>query len=391
VTNITVRGTKKAISAAKAAIVAIADQIAEEITVSVVVESRFHRTLIGAGGQGLKELVTRCGGPSDPKLQAGLIRFPRQGEPSNEVKLRGEPKLVNKIKNELEKAVANLRDRVVLGVDIPAGQHRALIGRGGQHLNDLQNKRDVQIQFPGSRSYTQVGEPENSADLADVEAANLVKVSGSRAACEATIEELKGQIKPVAPAGIVGTASVPLKYHHAISQQGNFFRTLRSFGVQVDQSQHPSKSAVPPKPVSTAAGTARIDELEDELSMETQWEVVSNYQDSEDGDSLWTLKARDQASLDRAQKLIQEAIGQAQHMSHVGYLTLSDRSVFPRIVGSKGANVARLRVETGADITVGREDNTIVIIGSEIAILAAKDAIVRIASNPGRPQRRYQD
>lgn len=75
VTNITVRGTKKAVAAAKSAILAIADQVAEEITVVVAVESKFHRTLIGPGGQGLKELVTRCDGPSDSKLQAGLIRL----------------------------------------------------------------------------------------------------------------------------------------------------------------------------------------------------------------------------------------------------------------------------------------------------------------------------
>jgi hypothetical protein len=75
VTPITVRGTKNAVSAAKAAILAIADQIGEETTATVAVESKHHRTLIGAGGQGLRDLVARCDGPSDPKLQAGLIRL----------------------------------------------------------------------------------------------------------------------------------------------------------------------------------------------------------------------------------------------------------------------------------------------------------------------------
>jgi polyribonucleotide nucleotidyltransferase len=75
VTRITVRGTKKAVAAAKAAILTISDQVAEETTVTIGVEAKFHRTLIGAGGQGLKELVSRCGGPSDTKLQAGLIRL----------------------------------------------------------------------------------------------------------------------------------------------------------------------------------------------------------------------------------------------------------------------------------------------------------------------------
>lgn len=74
-TNITLRGTKKGINAAKVAILAIADTVTEEITATVAVESRFHRTLIGAGGQGLRDLVKRCGGPADTKLQAGLIRL----------------------------------------------------------------------------------------------------------------------------------------------------------------------------------------------------------------------------------------------------------------------------------------------------------------------------
>ena len=98
---------------------------------------------------------------------------------------------MNRLKTELETAVATLRDRVILAVEVPAHQHRALIGRGGQHLNDLPAKRNVQIQFPGSRSYDQVGESENAAAFSDVDPANVVKVSGSRAACEATIGELK--------------------------------------------------------------------------------------------------------------------------------------------------------------------------------------------------------
>lgn len=76
VTNITIRGTKKSIADAKAAILAIADTIAEEITAVVPVENKYHRSLIGPHGQALKDLVARCGVPNaDPKLLAGLIRL----------------------------------------------------------------------------------------------------------------------------------------------------------------------------------------------------------------------------------------------------------------------------------------------------------------------------
>lgn len=116
---------------------------------------------------------------------------PRQGEPGDEVRLRGSPTVVNKLKAELEKVVKDLRDRVVMGVNIPAVQHKALIGRGGQHLNDLQARTGAQVQFPGSRSYNQVGAPENADELKDTSPADVVKVSGPRAACEKAITELK--------------------------------------------------------------------------------------------------------------------------------------------------------------------------------------------------------
>jgi hypothetical protein len=127
-------------------------------------------------------------------------------------------------------------------------------------------------------------------------------------------------------------------------------------------SAQPKQPAVPSHPPSNGNTEARIDDLEDTNSG-VSWEVIPNYQNAEEGSATWTLKARDQAGLDKAKTAIQDAIAHAERMSHIGFLTLSDRSSFPRIVGAKGSNVARLRDETGADITVSKENNTIVIVG----------------------------
>ncbi|CAE6410521.1 unnamed protein product [Rhizoctonia solani] len=380
-TLITVRGTKAAIADAKKQILAIASEVGEETTVTINIENRFHRNLIGAGGQGLKDLIAKVGGPSEPKAQTGLIHFPRNGEPDDEVTLRGEPALVKKLQKELEKIVSELRDRVVLGVDIPAQHHRVLIGRGGQHLNELQDRHNVTVQFPGSRSYYQIGEPENVDELAEVPPENIVKVSGSRSACEKAMKEMSD--RPTPQEQVTTTITVPLRYVHSISQQGIFFRSLRQIGVQVDQSQQPSKAASTPRP-PPSGGAARIDE--ESIEEAVQWQVAENHQDGEEGDAEWTLRGRDQAALDKAQSMIEEAVAQAQSASHVGFLTLADRSAFPRIVGTKGASVARLRNETGAEITVGREDNTIVIIGSESVIEHAKSKILDIVNNSTRPR-----
>jgi KH domain len=73
--TVTCRGSKKAIAAAKAAIQLIVDQVDEEVTDVLTIEPRFHKALIGAGGQALRNLILRCGGPADTKDQAGLIRL----------------------------------------------------------------------------------------------------------------------------------------------------------------------------------------------------------------------------------------------------------------------------------------------------------------------------
>jgi len=73
--TITCRGSKKAIASAKAAIQSIVDQVGKEVTEVLTIENKFHRALIGGGGQGLRNLIARCGGPADSRAQAGLVRL----------------------------------------------------------------------------------------------------------------------------------------------------------------------------------------------------------------------------------------------------------------------------------------------------------------------------
>jgi predicted PilT family ATPase len=393
--TVTCRGSKKAIAAAKAAIQSIVDQLGEEVTDVLTIENKFHKALIGGGGQGLRSLIVRCGGPADPKVQAGLVRFPRPGdEPNDEVRLRGEPSLIKKLKAELEKATADLRDRVVFGVQVPAAAHSALIGRGGRILINFQNTHNVQVQYPGSNSYRFTGDPENTEELGDVAPEELVKVMGPKAAVEQAIEQLKSQVNDATPhESIIDTITVPLKYHEAVTRQGSIFRTLRSYGVEAEASAQPTKSATPSRPSNSdsATPTARVDDVEEtqESVTEAQWEVVENYTDAEEGESTWTLKGRDQGGIDKAKSAITEAIEKAQAATHVGFLTLADRASFPRIVGAKGSNIARLHDMTGAHVFVGRENSTIIITGSASSLDDAKEDILKTVHSPPRQRRGY--
>jgi polyribonucleotide nucleotidyltransferase len=74
-TAVQLRGTKKAVAAAKEAILAISTEVSDEVTEIVRIEPKFHRNIIGAGGQTLRQLVTDAGGPPEPRLQAGLVHL----------------------------------------------------------------------------------------------------------------------------------------------------------------------------------------------------------------------------------------------------------------------------------------------------------------------------
>ena len=205
---------------------------------------------------------------------------------------------------------------------------------------------------------------------------------------------------------VTDTISVPLKYHDAVTRQGSIFRTLRSYGVEAEPSAQPTKSATPSRPSNSETPTARVDDVEDSV-VEAQWEVAENYTDAEEGESTWALKGRNQEGIDKAKATITQAIENAQAATHVGFLTLPDRSSFPRIVGAKGSNIARLHDMTGAHILVGRENNTIIItgtfyhssvsrmqepncvLGSTSSLEAAKEDILKTVHGPPRQRRGY--
>ena len=416
-TTITVKGDKKGIAAAKIAILAVVDQVKDEVVATMTIDQKYvslvqvnrggnaanvptqHRSLIGQGGQKLRDTVSTCGGPSEGYKQAGLITLyealcsispkklmsrhsPKQGDSTmDQVRLRGDAKLVNAIKAAFEKQVKTLKETIVIGVVVPSSQHATKIGRGGSALQDLQRKTNTAIHFPGSRQYTSVGEIENKDELEGAEAADVVKVMGSKEGCAQAAEQL--QIFTERPARVdtrtpaqdlpSRSISIPTKYYHHITSDQSLLRSIRSAGGSLAY-PHPA----PPKPIvarpstngtSLAAKAARIDLDADEgaddgLVEEGEWELIENYQEGTEGEMDWVLRAKEE-DLDKVEGVLQGAVGRATAATHIGLWTGLPRSAFPRIIGSKGSTISRLRAETGADIQVGKDDDLITITGGE--------------------------
>jgi len=137
----------------------------------------------------------------------------------------------------------------------------------------------LSIQFPGSRQYNSAGEPENASELSEVAPNELVKVIGTREACQQAIDVLSTASEtpsrsrtPVGRNGGGGSASrtvsVPAKFFHALTEQGLLARQLRQSGIQLDlPTNAPAKVELkrPEAPVSEpGANSARIDEDQEE-------------------------------------------------------------------------------------------------------------------------------
>jgi hypothetical protein len=118
---------------------------------------------------------------------------------------------------------------------------------------------------------------------------------------------------------------------------------MKTYGVQLEHATDPLQSLSP----GHVKPDARIDDESGPIT-DIQWTIQSNFERAEEEDTSWTLKAPNQTSLEKAEKRFDEALKAAQKASHIGYLRLPNRKAFPRIVGTKGSMVNRLRDETGA-------------------------------------------
>ncbi|TIB32483.1 hypothetical protein E3P84_02529 [Wallemia ichthyophaga] len=377
--TINLRGTKKAIQVAKSDILAIIDELnAQQIINITDIDGKYHKSIIGQGGSKLRELIEKAGGPADNQSQSGMVQFPKPNSESQTIVIKAEKSLAGAIETEIRGFVADLSDRKTYVISIPTALHGDLIGRGGTKLMAMQREYNVSIHFPGSRDYNNMDAPVNVDELAAVDPATIVKVTGKTTCVEAAIEDLKKKSTVVSK-----TINVPNKHYHSMSENGRFFRGLRSYGVTVDVSSPPAKTnssglpepsdLTPPEPVS------RVD-VDEEDEIAHKWESYELQSGDDDSQSEWKINGKDDQSVNRAVKAIENALDRVKRSEYIGYLVLQNRSTFPRIVGSKGSGIERIKNDSGVQsLTVSKSELPLItFIGSKDAIEYAKESVLNI-------------
>ncbi|EPS41164.1 hypothetical protein H072_4956 [Dactylellina haptotyla CBS 200.50] len=362
--EVKIKGTKDQVAKAKAAIQASTKEVENQVVKMLNVDKKFHRALIGPGGQTLHAVVVKCGGPSDKSAQARMVRFPHHDVTDNNIKVEGSADVVDKIIKELESIISAEKDKVTIVVDIPTEKHRKLIGREGSVRKEIESTFKVTVDIPRQRP--------------DGETSTGVKIIGGAD----DVEKAKEHILELTKDQDVQTVSVPKHLHHSISDNGALARTFRNrYNVDIGFS-----GELPPKPKGGQQGRKRaadtglplITDEPGESASSHSWEIVDNSEASgETGEVNWILRGdadNNAKAIQELKKLIDEEGGKTT----TGYLFLPDPSKYRYVVGPGGSQVNSIRKETGCKITIPKEqsDEAIVIKGSKEGVEAAKDIIL---------------
>jgi KH domain len=142
--KIKVEGTEAFIKKAVNEICSLRDEVRGEKIRTLTIDQKHHKGLIGPNGRTVQKLIIDAGGPEDRSVQARIVRFPRQGENSDNIILTGPPDLVDKIAEKFLEFAA----RETVEMDVPSEKLSRIIGAGGKKRIELEAEYDVIIYVP---------------------------------------------------------------------------------------------------------------------------------------------------------------------------------------------------------------------------------------------------
>ena len=317
-------------------------------------------------GSTVREIFITAGGSDDRRELSRAIQFPKQESDGNKIKVEGRTEVVDKIISRIEEMVLERENQVTEVIDVAIEKHRTLIGRGGESKRQLEAKFSVGIDVPRQGD----GKTE-------------VKITGRAE----NVEKAKAHISELVKEQQGETLQVPRKMHHAISNNGQFFRRLRNdFKVSVDHAGH----AVPPKPSPSAGvngGSLPLITDDADASADAYSWKVQEVSSSEEGDIPWVLRGSEE-NVEKAKKAVQNALKQGDKNGTVGYLKLPDPKTYRLVIGTGGSKVNSIRKQTGCRINVPNQgsDDAIEVTGSQEGVEKAKELILTAVKEGSRPR-----
>ncbi|QIX01503.1 hypothetical protein AMS68_007020 [Peltaster fructicola] len=367
--EIKLKGSKQAVETAKKLIEEKAKVFDNSVTRSIDVDRRHHRVIIGPQGSTLIGLLEKAGGPTDTRGRSRAVRFPKTAEEGNSIRIEGQTAMVDKLCASILSMVAEQESQTTDVVEVKPDKHRLLIGRGGEAKRQLEQQFSVNISIPRE---TETG-PQRSQVRVTGQPDNVGK-------CKAHITEITKEQEGE-------TVQIPRKFHHAIADNGQFFRRLRNdHKVTVDHSgqRPPPRNAAPAPSRSKGGAVPLITDEPGANSNSHSWESHNLHTSEEAGDIPWVLLGPSPEAVAAARAKLDKALDEVSSRDTVGYLILPDPRLYRHVIGPGGSEINRIRTQTGTKIQVPRDQKSgeaIEISGNKSGVEEARDIILEIVQN----------
>lgn len=217
--KVQLKGPKAKAFAARSHIESLAKELADETTLTLTIEPKFHGELIGSKGSGAKKLENRYNvliffpraekdGKDDDSNNgdAAEAAKPRRQQAPNQVIIRGSSKGASAAYDELEQMYKYLKEQSFTDtVRVQRKQLPSLIGQGGAAMDALRQQTETKIDIPNDR---------DSTDL-HVE----IQIKGKKSNVEKA-KKLLEQKRAVFDDTVTKTIDVDRKYHRTLIGAG---------------------------------------------------------------------------------------------------------------------------------------------------------------------------
>lgn len=336
-------GSKTALKDAVKRVTDIVDEAENFVSVSVKVDPKYHRDLVGPNGSVMRDIISKAGGENVSRSKYNiLLQIPDAGSGNDEVTSKGDKRIVDKIIAQVKELVALKEAAVTENFELPKEKHRLIIGPGGLVRRELEEQFGITINVPrSSDESTQiklVGLPEK-------------------------LEALKEKLADLTKDDWNEVVEVPLHLHALVSERGAIFKDLkRRFSVDVVHGNLSRKasqvsSASLPAPPADATGftTADFDHASEKVIP-------------------WKFKGSPENTA-KAAKLVEERLTLATSATTVGWYHSEDGSALRKLVGPQGKTIKDIRTKTNTFISVPRSDepngNYVYVVGGADEVQAA--------------------
>ncbi|PWA28929.1 hypothetical protein CCH79_00012951 [Gambusia affinis] len=197
-----IEGDPKGVQMARRELIEMVQRMENERTKDLIVDQKFHRTIIGQKGEKIKEVRD--------KFPEVIITFPDPSQKSDIVQLRGPKNEVEKCAKFLQKIIAELiENSFSLSVPIFKQFHKNIIGKGGANIKKIREETNTKIDLPTENSNSET-----------------IVITGKKNNCEAARDRILAIQRDLANIKETEVA-IPAKLHNSlIGSKGCLVRSI---------------------------------------------------------------------------------------------------------------------------------------------------------------------